>query len=144
MKFNGHALQQIAHVDGKNKLNGYIAVYTSEDKNASSTTDVSLATRRSKLLLVASGQDEQALEGNAATIRDALKLYEPLDLAHTLAVRRSHFVHRSFAVAGNGTLTENAFGLKGRRPIRAPRIGFAFTGMAAGNYFILFFIEYVD
>lgn len=87
---------------------------------------------RDQFLLVLSAHNERTLEAVVATFQDAMNKYRLIDLAHTLAVRRSTLTERCFFIAGNSDVSKGLV-TKGKSPFRthgakSSGIAFCFTG----------------
>lgn len=87
---------------------------------------------RDQFLLVLSAHDERTLASNIAAIQDVVEGYRLIDLAHTLAVRRSTLSEKCFLIAKCGHVKQ-AFALGDRISSRTHRmkllnIAFVFTG----------------
>ena len=88
--------------------------------------------RQWPFLIPFSSHNERTLKSNIGAIRLQAMNYDVFDLAYTLSCRRSTFTTRSFAIAKEGSMTEDLDPAK-LSTFRAttsqqPTIGFVFTG----------------
>lgn len=86
-----------------------------------------------RFLMVVSGNDEAAIDGNIESLIDSLDDYNLQDLSYTLGALRTDLPYRSFAVANSeypiASLSgSSAFATKSRKPRDSPRVAFVFTG----------------
>jgi acyl transferase domain-containing protein len=94
------------------------------------------STRKCHLLLF-TAQDKESLTSNIAAIENVSTKYNLEDLAYTLAVRRSHFSARAYAIVyGNPsnhleTSFQDAVVSVSKVSTDKPALGFVFTGQGA-------------
>ncbi|PWY61907.1 polyketide synthase [Aspergillus eucalypticola CBS 122712] len=85
-------------------------------------------------LLVQSASDEYSLKNNCKELtRHFSKINvkaELRDVAYTLSERRSHHLHRAFAIADRLPINESDF-MHGKVDVQVPRICFIFTGQGS-------------
>ena len=85
-------------------------------------------------LLVQSASDEYSLKNNCTELaRHFSKINvkaELRDVAYTLSERRSHHMHRAFAITDRLQISENDF-VHGKVDVQVPHICFVFTGQGS-------------
>lgn len=92
---------------------------------------------RDQFLLVLSAHNESTLNGIVGVTREAVDNYRLIDLAHTLAVRRSTFSEKRFSVASESNV-RSIFASESRTSSRTQRpkmldIAFVFTGKSLSS-----------
>ena len=89
---------------------------------------------RRLILLPFSGHDDYSLKSNISALSSVVDHYDPIDLAYTLAARRSKFFQRAFAIADvdspSSALDEDTMTF-GKTSPTAQSVGFIFTGQGA-------------
>ena len=97
------------------------------------TTSITKGARR-LILLPFTGHDDYSLKANIPALASVVDQYDPIDLACTLAARRSKFFQLAFAVADadspSSALDEATMTL-GKSFPTAQSVGFIFTGQGA-------------
>ena len=98
------------------------------------TTESMTKGARRLILLPFTGHDDHSLKANISTLSSVVDQYDPMDIAYTLAARRSKFFQRAFAVADADSLSSALNEAKmtlGKSSPTAQSVGFIFTGQGA-------------